>query len=62
MSNSCKGCQFASRGLRYFCLVEEYNSLCPCSTCLVKVMCSNFCKTRRDFYNEVQETKDKKRR
>ncbi len=44
----CEGCFMVRRASYSFCLFREYGEteVCPCSKCLVKVMCQRQCVIR----------------
>jgi hypothetical protein len=41
---NCKGC-YVING----CIYKEHSTLCPCSICLIKVVCREICDEHLDF-------------
>jgi hypothetical protein len=52
---NCKGCRSEEQCsfLIYYHEFEFYKYVCPCSTCLVKAMCSRMCEERDDLYQLI---------
>ncbi len=40
----CKGCC-----IRYICIYTKYSETCPCTTCIIKMICKEICPERIDF-------------
>ncbi|MFW9871624.1 MAG: hypothetical protein ACFFG0_00875 [Candidatus Thorarchaeota archaeon] len=66
--NNSFSCYFCY-GSTYLCKVQHYYKVCPCSTCLVKVMCKKICREHYEFKRkfgfslekiEVEETMNDK--
>lgn len=46
----CKGCC-----IRYICIYTKYSETCPCTTCIIKMICKQICPERIDFPNLKEE-------
>jgi hypothetical protein len=58
--DKCKDCRTSP-----ICLTKRYSHLCPCPTCLIKIMCSKTCVPYSKFFNSAiaekfQITEEKK--
>lgn len=51
----CKGCNRGRSKEIYFCwpIEKNYKHECPCSICIVKMMCGMICADRRDFHIRI---------
>ncbi len=52
MMTYCKGCL-----INETCIYRTYSTLCPCGTCLVKMVCFNACDDRRYFQGKTKQYK-----
>jgi hypothetical protein len=58
--NNCSGCRVSCFIAPY---IYEIGFTCPCSTCILKVMCSEQCLERKDTYIHVNELlRDRKKK
>lgn len=53
----CKGCVFF--GIKCYILIDN-NTDCPCSTCLLKSMCTKVCQNLRDHVSQDMDDKIKR--
>lgn len=51
----CKGCDFDDNTYSNICVISEAGKtkLCPCTTCVVNVMCKNTCESYRELKKEA---------
>lgn len=56
--NQCKGCGI---GCFIHLYIDEAGITCPCSTCILKVMCSYQCPDRAALYAEINSYLQDKR-
>jgi len=47
--DNCKCCHAVS------CTLKEYSKICPCVNCILKISCSDICKTRFLFFYKIKE-------
>ena len=52
----CKGCA-AYDHREIFCSFDNNEEKCPCTTCLVKVMCESFCDLYTTERNKLHESR-----
>jgi hypothetical protein len=54
--DNCDGCRL--HGIDYYdqitCLPHNKDGSCPCSFCLVKIMCDDFCDKADDWWNNIE--------
>ncbi|MHA1972844.1 MAG: hypothetical protein ACTSW1_07620 [Candidatus Hodarchaeales archaeon] len=58
MNELCKGCNWAGTCGMYLLDFNSDEDTCPCTTCLVKVMCRDKCADRYAYYYWVTELYD----
>jgi hypothetical protein len=51
----CRGCSYDGDmcGVKFRNITIERLKLCPCTDCLIKVMCHRQCKERGTYYNTI---------
>ncbi len=54
-NNDCKGCYSKSRNNICVRMHHYKNGICPCVTCLIKVMCMEACDEYRKFWRGMGE-------
>ncbi len=53
--NNCEGCLTYSTSDAEHCKDDNSNGECPCTACVIKVMCNDSCKTFNDFRDKALE-------
>ena len=51
--SNCKGCNAKNTCNNASFITEEARVKCPCSVCLIKVICNNICGNFNDFINSL---------
>jgi hypothetical protein len=50
-NKNCEGCNMYYSTI--VCMAYNYGASCPCDKCIVKMMCSDTCEVREEWWKEV---------
>lgn len=55
----CKGCDTTDMEIHdSHCMWNNKDSICPCGTCLVKIMCNTICDTLEEYRYKMNKSKE----